>query len=112
MNTSDKSPTADVYAADTSLPTAPEASGGSIVFFKIEADAQPGTFARIANMLNIANTAPSRVILKLNENDETLSIYVEVGVGLSTAQSIQEKLVQLTDVIHVDLGILPPNSVI
>jgi hypothetical protein len=111
MNTSDKSPTADVYAGDTSSPST-AASGGATVFFNIEADAEPGTFARIANVLNISNTAPRRVILELKENDRTLSVYIELRVGLNTAQSIERKLSQLTDVIHVDLGILPSSSVI
>ncbi len=112
MNTSDKSPTADVYAGDTSSPNTGDGSGGSIVIFTIEADAQPGTFARIANVLNIANTTPSRVLLELKENDGTLSMHIELGVSLSTAQSIQRNLTQLTEVIHVHLGILRPNSVI
>jgi hypothetical protein len=112
MNISEKSPTADVYAGDTSSPNGGDGSGGAFVSFTIEADAQPGTFARIANVLNIANTTPSRVLLELKENDGTLSMHIELGVGLSTAQSIQRKLAQLTDVIDVSLGILPPNRVI
>src|SRR5258708_6699211 len=99
MNTSEKSPTADVYAWETSSPNTGDASGGAFVIFTIEADAQPGTFARIANVLNIANTAPSRVLLELKENDGTLSMHVELEVDLSTAQSIQRKLAQLTDVV-------------
>jgi hypothetical protein len=70
-------------------------------------DPEPGTFARIANVLNIANVAPNRVSLELKRNDGTLGIYIELRVGLRTAQAIQRKLAQLTDVIHADMSILP-----
>jgi hypothetical protein len=108
MNPSEKSPAADVYAGDTASPNAVDASERAIHIFNIEADPEPGTFARIANTLIIANVAPNRVSLELNRNDGTLSIYVELRVCLSTAQAIQRKLIQLTEVIHVDMSILPP----
>jgi hypothetical protein len=92
LNGTEKSPTADVYAGDTSSLNAADASNGSIYFFDIEADTEPGTFARIANVLNIANIAPKRVILELKETDGSLSIHIELKVGLHTAQSIQRKL--------------------
>jgi hypothetical protein len=110
MNASDKSPTADVYAGDTSSPTTADARERAICFFNIEADSESGTFARVANVLNIANVAPSRVILEHEENDKTLSVYIELAVGLGTAHSIQRKLCQLTDVIHVEIGILASNG--
>ena len=110
MNASDKSPTADVYAGDTSSPATADARDGAICFFNIEADSEPGTFARVANVLNIANVAPNRVILDHKRNVETLSVYVELAVGLGTAYSIQRKLRQLTDVIHVDIGISESNG--
>ena len=64
MSSSDKSPTADVYAGDTSSLGAP-ALGGTVHVFTIEADAESGTFARIANVSDIANSAPRRVSLEL-----------------------------------------------
>lgn len=109
MNTSEKSPTADVYAGDTSSPHAADESDVGIYFFAIEADSEPGTFARIANVLNIANIAPNRVILSPKENAVSLRIYIELRVALNTARSIQRKLTQLTDVIQVDIG-KPPLS--
>jgi hypothetical protein len=106
MNPSEKSPAADVYAGDTASPTVVDASDRAIHFFNIEADSEPGTFARIANVLNIANEAPNRVTLEFQRSVGTIIIYVELRVCLSTAQSIQRKLTQLTDVIHVDMSIL------
>jgi|ERR1700722_91127 len=103
MNGTEDPPTADVYAGDTSSPRTADTVNGGIRVFNIRADAEPGTFARIANVLTIANIAPKRVVLELNENDQTLSVHIELGVGLNTAQSIQRKLAQLTDVIHVDM---------
>lgn len=94
--------TPDVYAGDMSSPSSDDTMNRGIHCFTIEADAEPGTFARIANVLNIANVAPSRVILELKEDGRTLNIHIELGVGSSTAQSIQRKLTQLTDVIHVE----------
>jgi hypothetical protein len=106
MNVTEKSPAADVYAGDTASPSVGEASDCAIHCFNIEADAEPVTFARIANVLNIANRAPNRVALELNRNDGTLSIYMELRVGPITAQAIQRKLTQLTDVMHADMSIL------
>src|SRR5579859_2997623 len=105
MNSTDKSPTADVYAGDLSSSATVDATDGAIHCFTIEADAEPGTFARIANVLNIANIAPGRVSLE-ERNVGTLSIYIEIRVGFSMAQSIQRKLAQLTDVLHVHAGIV------
>ena len=103
MNVTEDPPTADVYAGDTSSPRTTDTANGGIHVFNIRADAEPGTFARIANVLTIANIAPKRVVLELNANDRTLGVYIELEVGFNTAQSIQRKLAQLTDVIHVDL---------
>jgi (p)ppGpp synthase/HD superfamily hydrolase len=108
MNLSDKAPTADVYADDISSP-ATTATDNSVHVFTIEADAEPGTFARIANVLNIANTTPRRVNLELKENRVTLSIQVDLAVSAVTARSIQRKLSQLTDVIEVDCETRPPG---
>jgi hypothetical protein len=107
MNPSEKSPAADVYAGDTASPNAVDPSERAVHIFNIEADPEPGTFARIANVLNIANVAPNRVSLELKRNDGTLSIYIELRVGLGTAQAIQRKLTQLTNVIRADMSILP-----
>jgi hypothetical protein len=109
VTASQSSPTADVYADDTSSPSTVDPANRGIHCFTVEADAEPGTFGRIANVLNIANIAPNRVILELQEDARTLSVYIELNVGLSTAESIQRKLAQLTDVIHVDLQ-MPPAS--
>jgi len=109
MTASESAPTADVYAGDTSRLNSADTANRRVHCFTIEADAEPGTFARIANVLNIANIAPNRVILELQEDARTLSVYIELNVGLSTAESIQRKLAQLTDVIHVDLQ-MPPAS--
>jgi hypothetical protein len=104
MTSSDHSPTADVYAGDTtSLGRA--GSNGVVHVFTIEADAEPGTFARIANVLSIANRAPSRVGLELKGEGMGFTMQVELAVGAGTAQSIQRKLAQLTDVIEVELVI-------
>src|SRR5882672_1303895 len=94
---SDQSPTADVYSGDIPQPSPVDSTGGAIHFFNVLADSEPGTFARIANVLNIANVAPRLVHLEQN-NDGTLSVYIELAIGLSTAQSLQRKLSQLTDV--------------
>lgn len=96
-------PTADVYAGDMSSPNAVDPRNRGDHVFNIEADAEPGTFARIANVLNIANVAPNRVILERNEDGRILSVYIELEAELNTAQSIQRKLSQLTDVIHVEM---------
>jgi (p)ppGpp synthase/HD superfamily hydrolase len=106
MNPSEKSPGADVYAGDTASPGVVGASDRAIHFFNIEAESEPGTFARIANVLNIANVSPSHVTLESRQNDGTLTIHVELRVRVNTAQSIRRKLIQLTDVIHVDMSIL------
>ena len=106
MNASDKSPTPDVYAGDTASASTIDPANESIRFFDIEADSDAGTFSRIANVLNIANTAPNQVVLNLKRNDGTLCIYIELAVALNTAHSIQRKLAQLTDVRRVDMGTL------
>src|SRR6202040_3686311 len=103
MTASESSPTADVYAGDTSRLSSADSANRGIHRFTIEADAEPGTFARIANVLNVANIAPNRVVLERKDDDRTLSVTIELQVALSTAESIQRKLAQLTDVIHVAL---------
>src|ERR1700722_18017867 len=109
MTASESSPTADVYAGDTSRLSSADTANPGIHRFTIEADAEPGTFARIANVLNIANIAPNRVVLELKEDGQTLKVDIELGVASSTAQSILRKLAQLTDVTHVDMQ-NPPSS--
>jgi hypothetical protein len=110
MNAHDPSPTADVYAADLNSPNS-DTTDGAIRFFYIAADAEAGTFARIANVLNIANRAPGRVTLERMMNDGTLRVYVELeGISLEVAHSIQRKLAQLTDVRRVDMGPVPPSG--
>lgn len=101
---SDKSPMADVYAGDTDLRNVAQANGIHRFCFTVLAESEPGTFARIVNVLNIANTAPHRVTLERG-CDESLQISIETMVALSTAQSIQRKLTQLTDVMAVEMGL-------
>jgi hypothetical protein len=50
---------ADVYAGDIAPTTGAAPPGGSVHIFKIQAEAGPGTFARIANVLGIANVKRS-----------------------------------------------------
>jgi hypothetical protein len=102
--------TADVYAGDVASHTPLDGSAKARFLFLIEADAEPGTFARIANVLNIANTAPDRVTLEFNKSARTLSLDIELTIGLLTAQSIQRKLTQLTDVIYAEMRASPPNQ--
>jgi len=109
MNPSEGSSHADVYAGDTVSPREVGAPDGAIHVFNIEADAEPGSFARIANVLSIANVAPIRGSLESRRNDGTLVIYIELRVCHSTAQAIQRKLTQLTEVIHVDISLLSPT---
>jgi hypothetical protein len=101
--TNDRPPLADVYAGDVASATAGDAPSGTLCVFDLEADAEAGTFARIAGVLNIANVAPNRVTLDLNKAHGTLTVHIELRVDRSTAQSIQRKLAQLTDMIQVDL---------
>jgi hypothetical protein len=95
--------TADVYAGDIASHTPLVRWAVDRYLFQIEAEAEPGTFARIANLLNIANIAPDRVTLRLNESRHTLRVNIELTASFATAQSIQRKLKQLTDVIHADM---------
>src|ERR1700730_17383247 len=97
MSASDKSPTADVYAADTSSPTTVDASESAICFFDVEADCEPCTFARIANVLTIANVSPSCVILGHKTNGGTLSVYIELAIGLNLENPIKRKMNKVTD---------------
>jgi hypothetical protein len=107
MHSSDQSPRADVYAGDLSSPKAGDTVSEPLCFFDISADAEPGTFARIANVLNIANTAPNSVILEVRQVGR-LSIYIEIdGISLLIAESIARKLSQLTDVLRVNTGVVP-----
>jgi hypothetical protein len=106
----DPSSTADVYAGDIAVHPRLDGSVEGGYCFHIEADAEPGTFARIANMLNIANTAPDRVTLEFNRTDGTLSMDIELNVSRATAQSIQRKLTQLTDVLYADVRARTPSK--
>jgi hypothetical protein len=99
---SDSPMIADVYAGD--IASAIDAPRRTVHLFKIEAEAGPGTFARIANVLGIANVAPSRVNLTLDNATRTLHMDVELGIGPAIADSLRRKLSQLTDVIQVDVA--------
>jgi hypothetical protein len=110
MSTSEKSTTADVYAGDLGSLKIGDAPNSAIWYFSIEADAEAGTFAQIANVFNIANRAPRRVSLELRSAG-ILNAYIELtGIGAEVAYSIQRKLKQLTTVIHVDAGVRPSSD--
>jgi hypothetical protein len=110
MNTSEKSATADVYAGDLGSLKIGDARDSAIYYFSIEADAEAGTFAQIANVFNIANRAPRRVNLD-QKNAEVMCLYIELtGIGLDIARSIHRKLTQLTTIIHVDAGVRPSSD--
>jgi hypothetical protein len=103
---SDNLTIADVYAGDIAPTGAVGGPRSAVHLFKIEAEAGPGTFARVANVLGIANVAPSRVILNLDNTTRTLHIEVELGIGPAMADSLRRKLSQLTDMIKVDVATL------
>lgn len=70
--------------------------------FKVVADADPDVLGRVANQLNIANTAPASATLGRRE-DGTILIEIELrSISDSVADSIQRKLTQLTCVLSVE----------
>jgi hypothetical protein len=97
-------PIADVYTGDIAPTSGIDAPRIAPYVFTIEAEAGPGTFARIANVLGIANVAPSRVVLELDKATETLHIDAELCIGPQIADSLRRKLCQLTDVTEVDMA--------
>src|ERR1700734_3813463 len=103
MNAPDESPAADVYAGDLQFLSPADGAERVIHVFTIEADSEPGAFVRIANVLNIANVAPSLAIVESTKQVGILSIYIEIAAGLDTANSIRRKLLQLTEVNQVEL---------
>jgi hypothetical protein len=100
---------ADVYAGDVASTSAADARDTAIYVFQIEADAEPGTFARIANVFNFANAPPNHVHLELDKSGKTPIIDVEMTIGTPIANSLRRKLLQLTDVIQVDLRPATPS---
>ena len=79
------------------------AAGGSVYLFSVEADAEPDVFARIANVFNIANTAPHHASLRRDSPD---TVRVTVAIVLSEAnicEMIRRKLEQLTSTISVEV---------
>jgi hypothetical protein len=92
----DHSVAAAAYAGDTTALLAASAAGSSVFVFRIEADAEPNTFARVAGVFNIANTAPQRVSLRRGSPGQVnISIEIELAQAL-TADMIRRKLEQLT----------------
>lgn len=92
----DRPATADVYAGDTTALPPGSGAGSRVFVFRIEADAEPDAFARIASVFNIANTAPERVSLGRGAAGQ-LSISVEIELAREvTAEMIRRKLEQLT----------------
>jgi hypothetical protein len=94
-------PAADVYAACVASLEAHESTDSRIYIYSIKADSEPYAFARIVNILNIANRSPHRV--RLETEDGSLRIHIEVESGLAVAESIQRKISQLTEVLSVKL---------
>ena len=105
---SDHASIADVYSGDVSSTDVADRSNGAVHIFKIEAEAQPGAFGRIANIFNIANLAPNRANLEFDNNTESLRIEIEISVQPNIADSLRRKLTQLTEVIQV--GVVAPVS--
>lgn len=89
--------TADVYAGDNFLAESGDSPGQSLTaVFCIEADADADATCRIANVLRIANRAPTYCTLR-TEHGERTTISVEIeGVSFSKAEYLLRKLSQLT----------------
>jgi glycine cleavage system regulatory protein len=95
MTESENPSLADVYAGDIATQQGPEVAG-SVFVFRIEADAEPDTFARVAAVFNIANGAPRRVSLRRGAPGQ-VNITIEIELPRSTtAEMIRRKLEQLT----------------
>jgi hypothetical protein len=98
--------TADVYAGDNALTETGDAADRVFAAaFHIQADADVDVICRVANVLRLANRAPTRGSL-LNEHDERTTIYVEMeGISLTTAEYLLRKLSQLTCVIASEVKV-------
>jgi hypothetical protein len=95
--------TADVYAGDIATIRLATDTRSTIYFFRIKADPEPGVFARVAGIFNIANAAPHRATL-LRDSPDVVNISVAIELsGAAMADMIRRKLEQLTCVISVEL---------
>jgi hypothetical protein len=93
---------ADVYAGDIGELKSSTNTSSSVFLFRIEADAEPDVFARVASIFNIANTAPLQVTLRRGGPDQVnISVAIELSLE-STADMIRRKLAQLTCSISAD----------
>jgi hypothetical protein len=102
----DKVVAADVYAGDTTALTSSADTRTNIFLFRIQADAEPDAFARVAGIFNIANTAPRRVALRRTAPDQlNMSVAIELPLD-STADMIRRKLTQLTCTISADYVVI------
>jgi hypothetical protein len=101
----EKTIAADVYADDITNPNSSLDVGATLFLFRIEADAEPDVFARVAAVFNIANIAPRRATLR-RESQVTVNITVLIELArASVADMLRRKLEQLTCTQSVDLGI-------
>jgi hypothetical protein len=101
---SDNASVAHVYAGDVASTVTSDARDTAIYVFQIEADAEPGTFARIANVFNFANVPPNHVHLELDRSGRILIIDVEMRLAPNIADCLLRKLTQLTDVLQVAMA--------
>jgi len=106
---SEKTIAADVYADDITNPNSSLDAGAALFHFRIEADAEPDVFARVAAVFNIANIAPRRASLD-RESPGTVNIRVLIELARpGVAELLRRKLEQLTCTLSVELVIGEPN---
>ena len=102
----EKTIAADVYADDVANPNSSLDIGTTLFLFRIEADAEPDVFARVAAIFNIANIAPRRATL-CRESPGTVNITVLIELArASLADMLRRKLGQLTCTLSVKLVII------
>jgi glycine cleavage system regulatory protein len=90
--------TVDVAAAES-----PTGTAGSIFLFHVEADPEPDVFARIANVFNIANTAPQHASLR-RDSPHVIQVTVAIELpGVGVSEMIRRKLEQLTSTVSVEV---------
>jgi hypothetical protein len=99
----EKTIAADVYAGDITNPNASVETGSTLFLFRIEAEAEPDVFARVAAVFNIANIAPRRATLD-RESPGTVNMRVLIELArASVADLLRRKLEQLTCTLSVEL---------
>jgi hypothetical protein len=101
----EKTIAADVYAGDVTNPKSSLNTGATLFLFRVEADAEPDVFARVATIFNIANIAPRRATLR-RESSGTVNVTVVIELArASVADMLRRKLEQLTCTLSVELVI-------